>query len=84
MAGGLAFVRVLVDVADVLHRQPKHGVFGAVQTDGSDSLPPSCLVAVNINSASHVSVLHVELGGPDNYVLPSESKEGRKHVGVTN
>lgn len=68
------FEGVLIDVSDVLHCQSEHGVFVAMQTDGRHSVPVSFLVHVDVSGSSNVSVLHVELRGSNNNVLPSGPK----------
>lgn len=68
------FKRVLIDVSNVLHCQSEHRVFGAVQTHGRHSVPAPFLVHVDVNSSSDISVLHVELRGSNDNVLPSGPK----------
>lgn len=70
----ITFIRVLIDISNVLHCQSKHGVSGADQTDGRHSIPASLSVHVDVNSSSNISVLHVELRGSDHNVLPSGPK----------
>lgn len=68
------FKRVLIDISNVLHCQSKHRVFGAIQADWRHSIPASFLVLVDVNSSSNISILHVELRGSNNNVLPSGPK----------
>lgn len=70
----ITFKWVLVDISNVLHCQSKHRVFGAIQTDGRHSIPASFPVHVDVNSSSNISILHVELRGSNDNVLPSGPK----------
>lgn len=71
-------IGVLIDVTDVFHCQPKHWVFGSIEADWGDLVPLSCLVDVDINSSSKVSLFHEELRGSHNNILPPGMQKKQK------